>query len=295
MSKSQLEDDLGGALSQHRTAQTAVGLLEPCLKEKDLPEILSRSMILQFSLDGVHDFLAKYNDFLELVETKFGITTKQHLNILKQTISDLKQAVDELKTMASQDRFDTAEGSLKRVIDKAKDMKNNFEVISSVPWRIDYSRLDDADWKKIGIPGVHYRSKVFLSYAYRDDDPKKDKNQEMIDHYIMPLLQLLNIEPLISRGRLRTQDLVDDKTTVAIKNCDGIMGFYTKGDSVSNVEHELAQNSNIVAICAEREASTPSMRRSRWQIDFDRDAMGDLMIELIQALKGNGLFRLVAR
>jgi len=179
------------------------------------------------------------------------------------------------------------------ITEKISSMKESVDVIATLPERIDYAKLDHRDWRKIGKAGVHYRSRVFLSYHYRDDDPKKDENQKMIDDYIKPTLDLLNVEPVTSRDHLKPQELIDDKIGELVRDCDGIIGFYTKDDSISNIEHELSQHENIVAICKEEGALTPSMRLSRFQINFNRTEMGDLLMKLISALKGKQLFRLV--
>ena len=80
----------------------------------------------------------------------------------------------------------------------------------------------------------------------------KNENQRMIDYYVTPLLKLLNIKGVTARGHLKPQELVDDKIVTLIEDCDGIIGFYTKKDDVSNIEHELSKNDNIVAICLEK-------------------------------------------
>ena len=165
------------------------------------------------------------------------------------------------------------------------------EGIIPLPHVIDYSKLSNKDWRMIGVAGIHYRTKVFLSYYFRDADPKKDENQKFIDNYVKPTFQLLNIEPVTARGHLKPQELIDDKVMELVENCDGIIGFYTKDDSVENVEHELSGNDNIVAICREEGARAPSMRLSRLLIDFKRDEMGNFLIEMIGILKDRSLFR----
>ena len=149
-----------------------------------------------------------------------------------------------------------------------------------LPYLIDYSKLSSKDWKMIGVAGIHYRSKIFLSYYFRNDDPKKDENQKMIDYYIKPALELLGIEPVTARDYLKPQELIDDRIIGLIEDCDGIIGFYTKGDSIENVEHEISRNDNVVAICKEEGAKAPSMRLSRLLINFKRDEMGDCLIKV---------------
>lgn len=182
---------------------------------------------------------------------------------------------------------------LKDFIDDLERLESEFSVICTLPHVVDYSKLSNRDWRMIGVAGIHYRSKVFLSYYFRDIDPRKDENQKFIDYYVKPTLKLLNIEPITARDYLKPQQLIDDKATELIIDCDGIIGFYTKGDSIENVEHELSKNRNIVAICREVGAKAPSMRLSRLLINFKRDQVGDLLIQLIEVSKRKGLFRLV--
>jgi hypothetical protein len=96
------------------------------------------------------------------------------------------------------------------------------------------------------------------------------------------------------RGRdvIGSQDLIEDKAIGAASECDGIIGFYTKDDDTATVEYELANNENVVAICQEKGAKSPSIKRSRYQIVFDRSDTGHLLLELLKAIKDKDLFRL---
>ena len=208
-------------------------------------------------------------------------------------INDMKKQVGQILIFLSQEKFKTAEEIFQIFVTSWESLQKNLAVISTLPYVIDYSKLSNKDWRMIGVFGIHFRSKVFLSYHFRDVDPKKDENQKMIDYYLKPTFQLLNIETVTARDYLKPQQLIDDKIIDLIEDCDGIIGFYTKGDSVENVEHELSRSSNIIAICREEGAKVPSMRLSRLLINFKRDQMGDFLIQLIGILKDRGLFRLV--
>ena len=115
----------------------------------------------------------------------------------------------------------------------------------------------------------------------------------MIDYYIKPLLNSLNIVPLTFREYLRPQDLMDEKNKELVKSANGIIGFYTYDDKIENIEYELSLNENIIAICIEKGARSPSLRRARLQIGFSREKMADILLRLLQTLKERNLFNLV--
>jgi hypothetical protein len=243
-------------------------------------------------LDKLHDFLLKYNDFFKILDEKFGTDASNCSESSKRIISGMKREVDQLIFLLSQKKFENTLENLNTLLRDCDTLTSDFEEIVTLPYKIEYSKLSNKDWRMIGVPGVHYRSKVFLSYCFRNDDPKKDENQKMIDYYAKPTLELLNISPVTSRGHLKPQELIDDRITELIEDCDVIIGFYTKDDSVENIEHELSISRNVIAIFWEEGAKAPSMRRSRLQIKLQRNEMGDFMIGLIKALKEQGLFRL---
>lgn len=291
--KTKFEEELSRTSSDFITIDTAIILC----RGKDISEIAMNAFfnlsVISNRLNSMHDFLIKYNDFFKILDKKFGTSSMKSVESCTKIVVVMKKEVEQIVTFLSQKKFKVAEGILGDLSDSFEHLQNDFSVISALPYKIDYSKLSNKDWKMIGVAGVHYKSKVFLSYYFRDADPRKDENQKLIDYYVKPTLKLLNIEPVTARGYLKSQELIDDKVTELIEDCDGIVGFYTKGDSIENVEHELSKNSNIVAICKEEGAKAPSMRLSRLLINFERDQIGYFLIQLIGCLKNKGLFRLV--
>ncbi|HZK70864.1 MAG TPA: hypothetical protein VFD03_04990 [Clostridia bacterium] len=93
----------------------------------------------------------------------------------------------------------------------------------------------------------------------------------------------------------KSQWLVEDDTINLVKSCDGIIGFYTLNDSIGNVEHEVANNSKIIALCHEEGANFPSMRKARLNINFRRDEKASLLLEIGEALKDAEMFYLKTR
>jgi hypothetical protein len=122
-----------------------------------------------------------------------------------------------------------------------------------------------------------------LSYAFRDRNPTNDSNQKLIDYYIKPLLEILDIEPVTARSHLKSQDLIDDDVIALVKECDGIIGFYTFNDPITNIEHEVAHSR-----CNEEGAESPKMRKSRLQINFTREETGRLVLTLPERSEING-------
>jgi hypothetical protein len=106
-------------------------------------------------------------------------------------------------------------------------------------------------------------------------------------------LTALDIKPVTLRDDIRAEDELDEKAKELIGDADGVIGFFTRGDPVGNIEHEISMSNNLVAIFTEIGAKTPSMRRARWQLEFDRDEMGDFVLALMKALKDKQLFRLM--
>jgi hypothetical protein len=291
--ESDFNDDLERVSVDLSATETIFHLLDGYIKSKH--KVIDSCFYLRHVrqiLDKLHDFLLKYNDFFKILDEKFGTNGTNCGESSKKIIGGMKKEVDQLIILVSQKKFENALESLNSLSKDYDTLKNGFEEIVALPYKIEYSKLSNKDWRMIGLAGVHYRSKVFLSYCFRNDDPKKDENQEMMDYYVKPTLELLNIIPVTSRGYLKPQELIDDRITELIEDCDGIIGFYTKDDSVENIEHELSISRNVIAIFWEEGAKAPSMRRSRLQIKFQRNEMGDFMIGLIKALKEQGLFRL---
>ena len=290
--KTQFEKELSDISGDFTMIKIATSLVKKDIS-KNVMDAISNLSYASRILNKMHDFLLKYNSFFEILDKKFGTDSIKSTESSKKIIGAMKKEVEQFVTFVSQKKFIAAEEILGDLVGDLKRLESDFLVISTLPYTIDYSKLSNKDWRMIGIAGMHYRSKVFLSYYFRDANPKKDENQELIDCYVKPILELLNIEPVTARGYLKSLELIDDRVTELIEDCDGIIGFYTKGDSVENVEHELSRNRNVVAICREEGAKVPSMRLSRLLINFKRDQMGDFPILLIEVLKQKGLFRLV--
>lgn len=238
-------------------------------------------------------FIEKYDKFLNALENKFNIHLTNTPKVLRTKAIEVVTAIGQMKLAVAQQRFDITETTLNDLKEKVSSLKLGFEELSTLPQRIDYSALTNQDWRLIGVPGIHYKAKIFLSYRWREKDPKKDENEAMIDNYVKPVLALLNIIPVTLRDHLKAQDDQNEIAKDLIGDADGIIGFYTKGDSVANIEHELSMSNNLVAICTEIGANTPSMRRGEWQLEFKRDEMVDLIMGLMKALKDKQLFRLM--
>jgi hypothetical protein len=291
--KSEFHDALDDASKDCSELRSYAYMIKQVLEQGSIHRLMSLLNTEMEFVDYLYDFLEEYDEFLELMEKKFGIETISVLKVLKETIGEVRMAIAQMKVMLSKNDLISAKSCSETIDKESTKFYQTFDSISILPEKIDYSKLDPRDWKLIGIPGLHYRPKVFLSYPWRGKNPKKDTNEMMIETYVKPMLKLLDIEPVTLRDHLRPQDQVDDRATQLIGDSDGIIGFYTKSDRAENVEHELSQSGNIVAICSEIGAKTPSMRRSRWQIEFSRQQMGDLVIELMKAFKEKELFRLV--
>lgn len=287
------EEQINSLSINIRVVHSMMRMLSGTLKKKNsIRSIWSLRFVFR-SLDDIHDFLLKYDMFLKTLDKKFGTSLMECIKSSKKIVGEMKKEIQQVIIFISRKEFEIAHDILEKIKNNQKSLSKNLEDIVMLPNTIDYSKLSNRDWKMIGVAGIHYRSKVFLSYHFRDDNPKEDENQKMIDYYIKPTLELLNIEPVTARDKLKSQELIDDKSVELIKDCDGIIGFYTKGDSVGNVEHELSTSHNVVAICREAGAKAPSMRLSRLQINFKRSGMGEFLIEMIRALKDKGLFRLM--
>ena len=291
--KTEFEQELLNASDSISTVGTVILLIEAQVKRKEIINIMRNLRDGLYFLNKIHDSLLRYNDFLEILDKKFGTNSMKHNKSSMKTIGDMKKEIGQMLTLVSHGKLKVAEEIFKSFASNFRSLKKNLAVICKLPYIIDYSKLSNRDWRMIGVAGIHYRSKVFLSYHFRDPDPKKDENQQLIDYYVEPTLELLNIESVTARGYLKPQELVDDRIIELIEDCDGIIGFYTRNDSVENVEHELSKNPNVIAICKEEGARVPSMRLSRLLIDFKRDQMGDFSLQLIRALKDKGLFRLM--
>lgn len=293
MSRSEFEKHLEGFAGELARFKVSVSVFGSELKGRDISNCFTSFAILFGELEHLANFLDKYDTFFAILDTKFGLNTVADVKLVKSALGSLRTGLNRLKTFVSEKKFESADNEMKSLSKLAAGLIEEASSLFSVPAKIDYPRLDPEDWRMIGIPGVHYQSRVFLSYPWRDKNPIKDENESLMTGYVKPLLELLGIVPVTFRDHSLPQDPIDDKAIQLIRGCNGVIAFYTNGDPISNVEHEIAQNENLIAICNEEGAQGPSMRRGRLQIDFSRDDMTLVMLGLIKALKENFLFRLM--
>ena len=294
MSQSEFDEELRGFAGNLGIFRTSISVLDSELNRRDIPSCFTSFGSVFGELDRLANFLDKYDSFFPILDTKFGLDTVPQVKLVKSALGSLRTSLDQLKKFVSESKFKPADNEMKSLSRLAAGLIKGASSLLSVPAKIDYSRLDPKDWKMIGIPGVHYKSRVFLSYKWRDSNPAKDENESLMSNFIKPLLELLGIVPVTFRGSSLPQDPIDDKAIQLISSCNGVVAFYTKGDSIGNVEHEIAQNQNLIAICNEEGSRAPSMRRDRLQIEFSRNDMTPVMFGLVRALKEHGLFRLKA-
>lgn len=290
MKKTILDEELSQMSLSIAIIDGNVDLVKSYIEEGDIINALQSLNTISGYLNSIHDFLLKYDDFFEVLDKKFGTNSMKCNESSKGIVTDMKRDIQQMVTFSSQRKMEICRQILENFYHEQKSLKKNLEVIFTLPNLIDYSKLSNKDWRMIGVAGIHYRSKVFLSYFFRDVNPKKDENQKMIDYYIKPTLELLNIKPVAARDHLKPQELIDARIMELIEECDGIIGFYTKEDSVENVEHELSGNDNVIAVCKEEGAKVPSMRLSKLLINFKRDEMGNFLMDLIRVLKDRKLF-----
>jgi hypothetical protein len=292
LSRSEFEDELERFVGSLGYLRMSISNLSVLVKDRDVPRFFDALGNTSLFLGNAVDFLDRYESFLTVLDTKFGLDTGQLAKFAKSKLGSVRSSLSQLKTFVAGKKFESADKEMESLSETVNDLVGGASALISVPAKIDYSRLDPKDWKMIGIPGVHYKSRVFLSYKWRDNNPTKDENESLMGNFVKPLLELLGIVPVTFRDNSLPQDPIDDKAIQLISNCNGVVAFYTKGDPISNVEHEIAQNQNLIAICNEEGSSGPSMRRARLQIDFSRDDMTAVMLGLIRALREDGLFRL---
>jgi hypothetical protein len=292
LSQSEFDEELRGFAGALASLKVSISVLDSELERRDIPSCFTSFGIVFGQLDRLANFLDKYDSFFPILDAKFGLDTVPQVKLVKSALGSLRTSLDQLKKFVSERKFKPADNEMKSLSKLAAGLIEGASSLFSVPAKIDYPRLDQKDWMMIGIPGVHYKSRVFLSYKWRDSNPTKDENESLMGNFVKPLLELLGIVPVTFRDNSLPQDPIDDKAIQLISNCNGVVAFYTKGDPISNVEHEIAQNQNLIAICNEEGSRGPSMRRARLQIDFSRDDMTVVMLRLIKALKQDGLFRL---
>jgi hypothetical protein len=260
------------------------------LKRKQIGRALQSIANAKDFLSMPQSFLSKYEGFLQSMDQKFGTAFKKMCDSGKKLITEILADIKSVSTNISRNKTDIAQPFLDESFQKPDSLESVLGKIATLPHIIDFSKLTHDDWKKIGVAGVHYRRKVFLSYPFRDNDITKDENQKFMDYLIKPLLTLFNIEPVTARSHLRSQEHIEEDTLALVAECDGIIGFYTTGDAIENVEHELANNQNVIAVCKEEGAKSPSMRRSRLQLDFKRNEPSQLLLQIAKALKDKEMF-----
>jgi len=291
--KTRLESDLYNLIQNADTVRTALGNAQNFLKGSKIGKALQNMTVAKDFLKYVQGFFDKYDKFLESIDQKSGADFKQFSNSAKKIITEMITDLDSICAFISKEKIDPAGSMLNESLQKVVTLESELGKIAALPHIIDLSKLAHEDWRRIGIAGVHYRSRVFLSYPFRDKNQTKDENQKFIDYLIKPLLNLFNIEPITARSHLVSQENIEENTIALVADCDGIIGFFTVGDTIENVEHELANNENIIAVCKEEGANSPSMRRSRLQLEFTRNEPSQLLLQIAKALKDKEMFKLV--
>jgi hypothetical protein len=294
LTQSEFEEELDEITSSVKDLEIYIGMATRRFKERDIAGLISilNSQLRFASL--VQMFIEKYDRFLEVVEKKFNIQLSNPPKVLRTKVIEVKTAIGQIKLNFAQKKFDIAGRALDEIEEKVANLKLGFDELSVLPQELDYSLLSNQDWRLIGIAGIHYKAKVFLSYPWRDKDSRKDENEILISSYVKPIFETLGIIAVTLRDKLQAQDDMTQKDKELILDADGIMGFYTKGDSMENIEYELSLSDNVVAILTELGAKSPSMRRSKWQLEFNRDETGDLVLKIMRALKDKEMFRLIA-
>lgn len=291
--RSEFESELDRILHIASSRLTDI-LLSDAMKAGDVAGLISECNYYLGELRSFESYLDKYDRFFDILEDRHGVQTKDLLRGMRKTVSLIKTEVSRLKDLVAERKFEIAKAEYQELLKNTKELRSDIDTLAALPSKIDYSRLDNDAWKMIGIPGIHYKSRVFLSYPWRDKNPMKDENEKMLKDYVKPVLELLGIVPVTLRDRTLPQEPIDDRAVQLIRDCDGIIGFYTKGDKVINVEREISQNPNLVALCNENGSSGPAMRRDKWQIDFSRNEMAGFLMQLTKALKEKRVFRIVA-
>jgi len=293
LSRSEFERELNRVLYTADSPLTNI-VLGDAMREGEVAVFFWASDLYVNELNIFLDFLAKYATFLQALEDSQGIPTKDLLAHMRNTITSIKRQIVRIKDLVAESKFTLAGTHFQELLRTMDDLRKDLDTLAGLQIKIDYSRLDSGIWRMIGIPGIHYKSRVFLSYPWRDKDPKKDTNERMLNDYVKPILELLGIAPVTLRDHALPQEPIDDKAVRLIKDCDGVIGFYTKGDSILNVEREISQHPGLIGICNENGCSGPTMRRDKWQIEFVRTEMAELVIQLIKVVKSGGLFRIAA-
>lgn len=226
------------------------------------------------------------------MDDQFGCKFSEKANTAKKLLNDIRNSTKQTQITIAKDDYKSALTFQGEMSEQIRKLKTVWDSLSTIPYVIDFSKLSNIDWKRVGIPGIHYKTRLFLSYHFRDINPAKDANQQLIDYFVIPLLKILDIEPVTARSCLKSQELIEDDIIKLVKECDGIIGIYTSNDPIANVEHEVASSSKIIALCIEEGANFPKMRNSRLQINFRRAETAILLIDVAKSLRDNKMFNL---
>lgn len=164
--------------------ETTVLLLKTELN-LDIARTLQFTDSLKYELDSLQVFFEKYYSLFDSIDKQCGSEFSSKSNLIKKIINDMRNSIKQLELAVSKTDFNSARIFRAEIIKQISEIKPALTNIITVPIVIDFSKLSDLDWKRIGTPGIHYKSRVFLSYPFRDQNPIKDTNQELIDHYII--------------------------------------------------------------------------------------------------------------
>jgi hypothetical protein len=290
--ESKLSADLEELFRDGDVVVMAMENAQAFLSKKEIGKALQNINRTNIFLSDMQNFLDLYGNFIVSLDQKFGTNINESCILVRKLGTEVRNDLKNISINISTGRISFAVDIIADSLKKGPLLEEHIAKIYAIQHVIDFSKLAHKDWKEVGKAGVHYRSKVFLSYAYRDKDQTKDENQKFIDYLIKPLLNLLDIEPVTARSHLHVQDNIEEDTIALVSECDGIIGFYTLNDATENVEHEVSNNVNIVAICREEGANCPSMRRTKLQFDFSGKEPSQLLLQIVNALKEKELFKL---
>ena len=87
-------------------------IIEEYLKQKETIDIIQGLDEISNSVNHVHDFLLKYNDFFEILDKKFGTNTMKCSESSKKIIAEMKKEADQISVLVSQKKFKIAESIL---------------------------------------------------------------------------------------------------------------------------------------------------------------------------------------
>jgi hypothetical protein len=148
--------------------ETSSTFLKNWYLTQNASDYLSAVDLISQYLDVLQAFFEKYSDFFTPIDKQFGYEFSEPASTGRKLVNDANNSVKQLQIAIAKDNSDPAIIQIRnRLLQEIAGIKPVWNLVSTIPYTIDYSRLSKVDWKRIGSPGIDYRSRIFFELCFQ--------------------------------------------------------------------------------------------------------------------------------